>query len=74
MVPVTRPNSSDRLLVMRLALALAEHAGRPVTAGDRELAARLLTKPDGPLAGQDPQAFVVFNGVDCRALASTLIG
>jgi hypothetical protein len=69
-----RPTPADRLLVMRLALALAEHAGRLVTAGDRELAARLLTRPDGPLAGQDPAAFVLFNGIDCRALASTLIG
>jgi len=71
---MTAPSSSDPLLVMRLALALAEHAGRPVSAGDRELAARLLTKPDGPLAGQDPQAFVVFNGYDARSLATTMIG
>jgi hypothetical protein len=59
---------------MRLALALAEHAGRPITAGDRELAARLLTKPDCPLYGQDPAEFTLMNGVDCRTLASSMIG
>jgi hypothetical protein len=45
----THTNVRDVLLVMRLALAIAEHEGRETKEQDFRLAVRLLSRRDAPL-------------------------
>lgn len=60
------------MLLQVVANAVAIHQRHSTTVGDRVAAARWLCRPDGPLAGIDPEQLLQPNG--CRVDVQGLIG